>query len=446
MPELTRKLGLGHIIAIIIGTVIGSGVFINLPIVAGVTGSPLMAALAWLIGGLILIPQIFIVTEMATAYPEQGFGYLYLRKAGSPLLAFLYVWTVFITSDTPSITIIALSAISSLAIFWPAFNDPLVSRFLAIVLIIVLTIPHIRDVRKGGNLQVILTLAKIVPLVLLVIVGFFYFSSGNLFTPSISETPINLIPGILFAGVAATVWSYAGFTNILYMAGEVKNPHKTLPKALIGSVIGVMISFVLISLTTSAIVPHSELVKASGTFVNPFQYLPLISTFAAGFLAIAAFINMIGATNACIMVQPRIEYAIARDGLFFKPFAHIHPKFQTPDYSILIQSGLAIVMALIGGIESLLGYFTLSYILQNALIYCAIFWLRKKPDYKPTYKAPLWRSMTIISIVVQLSLAYGTFLAYSIGGVVCAAILMLTGLPIYFYFKKSHQSSGNIQV
>jgi fructoselysine transporter len=199
-----------------------------------------------------------------------------------------------------------------------------------------------------------------------------------------------------------------------------------------------MVAYILISLATSAIVPHAELVKYTGSFANPFQYLPVFSGIAAGFLAIAAFISMVGATNACIMVQPRVEYAIAKDGLFFKAFAHVHPVHNTPDYSIMIQSSLAIILTIIGGIESLLGYFTMSYILQNSLVFVSIFMLKKKSNYNPTYKAPLWKTMTILSLVAQGFLVYGTFLAYSIWGILSALALILTGLPVYYYFKKNN--------
>ena len=418
-----------------VGTVIGSGVFITLPIVARASGSPWMAALAWLVGGLIWIPQILIVTEMATAYPEEGFGYLYLSKAGSPLLGFLYVWTVFWTSDTPSISIICLTAISALAAFSPVFNDPFVNRLLAVLLIAALTVPHYRDVRSGGNMQVFLTVAKLLPLLLLVILGFYYFKPGHFQIPVVDVQTQKSVFQLLGAGAAATVWSYAGFPNILYMAGEIKSPGRTLPLSLIGSVLFVTLAYALISIATSAIIPHNELAAISGGFANPFAYLPVMSHFAAVFLAIAAFISMVGAASACIMVQPRIEYALARDGLFFKPFAHVHPRYQTPDYSILIQSGLAGILALVGGLEALLGYFTLSYIAQNALVYGAIFWLRKRDDYRPTFFSPAWRIMLLLSLLSQLYLLYGTFLAYSLAGVFTAAALMVTGVPVYFWFK-----------
>ncbi len=396
----------------------------------------MLAVLAWVIGGVIWIPQIFILAEMGTAYPEEGFGYLYLKKAGSKGLAFLYVWTVFWTSDTPSITIIALSASSALAIFYPPLDGTIIGKLFAAALILSLTYVHYRDVKKGGNLQILLTLVKISPLILLIVIGFFYLKSGNIFWKPENVTAGRSIITLLVTGVAATTWSYAGFPNILYMAGEIKNPRRNLPRALIGSAIGITVAYSLIALATGAIVPHSDLVAVHGSFANPFQYLPVFSKFAAAFLAIAAFISMVGATNACIMVQPRIEYAIAKDGLFFRPFSHVHPKYETPDYSILMQSGLAILLLFLGNIEGLLGYFTLSYLLQNALVYAAIFKLRKREDYQPTFRAPAWLLMTLLAIAIQLYLAYGTFIAYPTGGVISAAVIIGSGLPIYFYFSK----------
>jgi len=403
--------------------------------VAKVTGSPGMAVLAWICGGIIWIPQIFLLAELGTAYPQEGFGYIYLKEAGSRPLAFLYVWTVFWTSDTPSITIIAISASSALSIFYPPLDGTLVGKIFAAAIIASLTYVHYRDVKTGGNLQALLTLLKISPLLILIFIGLFYLTDGNLFWESTAVSTDDSFFTLLVAGIAATTWSYAGFPNVLYMAGEIKQPHRNLPKALIISTLGIICAYTLIALATSAIVPQAELVSFSGKFANPFQYLPLFANFAAGFLAIAAFISMIGAANACIMVQPRIEYAIARDGLFFKAFGHVHPEYLTPDYSLLIQSGLAIILIFIGGIEDLLGYFTMSYLLQNALIYAVVYKLRKKSTYQPTYKAPFWQLMVFLALITQIYLVYGTIKAYPLGGVLSAAILILTGLPIYFYFR-----------
>lgn len=437
---LKRELNIWHVIALILGSVIGSGVFINLPIVAREAGSPGLAVIAWFIGGILWLPQLFILAEMATAYPEEGFGYLYLKKAGSPALGFLYVWTVFWTSDTPSITIIALSAVSALSVFWAPLEGTLYTKLFAMLLIVVLTYIHYRSVRKGGGFQVFLTIAKLSPLILLCILGVSLFSSEHLFLlPDKAVSGDKSLLTLLVGGIAGTIWSYAGFTNVLYMAGEMKNPAKIIPRSLLISVGIVTIIYSLIALSTSVFIPYSDLIATSGQFANPFLYLPAFAKIAGAFLAIAAFTSMIGCVNALIMVQPRIEYAIARDGLFFKTFAHIHPKYQTPDYSILLQSGLAIVLLFIGGIEALLGYFTLSYLLQNGMIYGAIFFLRKREDYQPTFRSPAWLLMTMIAIGSQLYLIYGTFIAFPVGGVLSAVVLIATGLPMYYYFK-SRQS------
>jgi fructoselysine transporter len=446
MPELKRELNLKHVIALILGSVIGSGVFINLPIVAREAGSPLMAVLAWFIGGIIWLPQLFILAEMATAYPEEGFGYLYLKKAGSPALGFLYVWTVFWTSDTPSITIIALSAVSALSVFWGPLEASIYTKFFAILIIILLTYVHYRSVRKGGGLQIVLTIAKLSPLLLLCILGFAFFSTEHLYMHPLDSVQSNSgFLKLIVAGVAGTIWSYAGFTNVLYMTGEMNEPRKVIPKSMLFSIAFVTIFYVLIALSTSIFVPFPELVQASGQFANPFLYLPFFAKIAAAFLAIAAFTSMVGCLNGLIMVQPRIEYAIARDGLFFKTFAHVHPRYHTPDYSILLQSGLAIVLLFFGGLETLLGYFTLSYLVQNAMIYFAIFFLRKRDDYHPTYHSPAWLMMTILAIFTQLYLIYGAFIAYPSGGLITAAVLIGSGIPVYAYFKYNKEKLEFLQ-
>lgn len=437
-PAPRRELSLLQTASLVVGTVIGSGVFLSVPIVANIGGNPLLTVLIWFLGGVVWVPQILILAEMGTAYPIQGGPYYYLHKAGSPFLAFFYTWTAFLTSDTPTLTIVALGAIAALKFFSPLFGDPVVSRALAAGLIIGLALLHYRSVRMGGNVQIVLTVAKLTPLLSLVFIGFFFLDSGNLSGGSAPASVLGLA-GLLTAGISSTLWSYAGFTNILYMAGEVKRPERTLPVALIGSLIFITLAYTVISLCTAAIVPHADLVAARGDFVNPFRYIGIGSGIAGAIFAIAVFISMVGVLNASIMVQPRLEYAIARDGLFFRTFGHLHPRFLTPDHSILIQCGLAIVLFLLGDIENMIGYFTVSYALQNGIVYGAIFFLRGRDDYHPTYRAPAWKAMAILAVLTQIFVAAGTFLAYPTGGLLASLLLIVSGLPIYLYYASRHR-------
>ena len=439
-PEPERQLSLVQTSSIIIGTVIGSGVFISLPIVAAIAGSPGMTVAIWLLGGVVWIPQVLILAEMGTAYPIQGGAYHYLHRAGSPFLGFLYTWTAFLTSDTPTLTIVALSAVSALTIFSAVLGDPVVARVIAAVLIALIAYMHLRSVRGGGNAQVFLTVAKLAPLVLIVVFGLMSWNPGALsFTAQLVSGEQRPLWNTIVAGVSSTLWSYAGFTNILYMAGEVKNPARILPVSLIGSLAFVMVSYTLIAAATGAIVPFADIIAGKGTFVNPFAYLSGFEGSAGVVFALASATSMVGALSACMMSQPRHEYAMARDGLFFPVFGHLHPVYLTPDYSIIIQSGLAILMLLLSNIENLLGYFTLSYALQNALVYGALFFLRRRKDYAPTYRAPFGLTMAAVSLAIQAAVAVGTLLAYPAGGALACLGLILTGFPIYRYFQK-HRS------
>ncbi len=431
-----RQLNFVQTISIIIGAVIGSGVFLNLPTVAKFAGSPGISVFIWLIGGVLWLPQILVLAEMGTAYPTQGGPYYFLYKAGSPFLAFLYTWTAFLTSDTPTITIIALSAASAISFFAPILTNQIYAKLFAAILIIVFAAIQFRSVKTGSNFQIILTISKLLPLTAIVIIGFFFLGKGNLYLFPMMKNSAGNFLNQFTAGISATLWAYAGFINILYMAGEVMNPSKILPRSLFGSLVFVTIAYTLISLCVSSIVPFNKLVAADGTFINPFAYLDYFNRYAGSFFAIATFISMAGVLNSVIMTQPRLEYAMAKDGLFFKSFGHLHPKYLTPDYSISIQSLLAIILFFLGDINTLLGYFTLSYVLQNALVYGAIFSLRKKNDYLPSYKIKHAFIYATISIVIQLYIAAGTFMAFPIAGILACLFLIFSGLPVYWYFYK----------
>lgn len=442
MSEVKRQLNLFQMIAIIIGLVIGSGVFINIAPVQRAAGSPGLAVIAWAVGGLLILPQIFIYAELGTAYPDQGFGYLYLQKAGSPMLAFLYTWTAFWTSDMPSITILSIAAVTALNVFFPVLTVHAAStKILAIVIILILTLIHVRSVKKGSWFQVVLTILKIVPLAALAVIGLFYLDSPYLFVKPAGPSPAShSVFWLIIMGAAGTVWSYAGFPNIMYMAGEVKNPQRNIPVALISCAIFVTIMYVLISFATGAIIPHEEIITKEG-FLNPFRYLPVFAKFASAFLAIAAFISCVGATNVCVMSQPRLQYAMARDRLFFKVFGKIHSRFGTPVNSILLQSGFAIILVFLSRdtLDTLLGYFTFSYLFQNILVYGSIFWLHKRRDYQPSYHSPVWKLMAVLAIVLPLPLILASFNTFPLPGMLFSVGFTLAGIPVYFVFKSKRQ-------
>lgn len=432
VKELKRQLGLWPALAIAVGTTIGSGIFVTTSQVASAAGTPLFTILAWLIGGLICIPQMMVTAELATAYPEDGSGYIYLKHAGLEPLAFLYGWAFFWALDPPSISILALAIVDYIALFVPAVSG-IAGKFVAAAIVLVLAAIHYRSVKMGGLFQTIITAAKVLPFILIIGAAFFFMKPGNFTATATSNVSIF---GGLIAGISATTWSYTGMTNVCYMSGEYKEPSKTLPKALIGSAIIVTALYVLVSTSVIGLMPFNDLIKSSAPLADSLKYIPVFSKFASSFVDIAGILVILGSLSSCIMVQPRLEYAMAKDNLFLKSFAHVNPKYETPDVSIIIQVAYAILLIFLTNLITLLGYLTIVLLLANALVYMSIYFCRKKEDYHPTYKCPAWPVMMIISLVSTLWLAWATFKWAPLAGSIGAVIVVVTGLPAYYMWKR----------
>lgn len=440
---LKRKLGVWAALAIAVGTTIGSGIFVSSGQVAAAAGSPKAAIIAWIIGGLMIIPQMMVMAELATAYPENGSGYVYLKKANFKPLAFLYGWGTFWALDPPSISIMALAIVSYLAFFMPVMNG-LIGKFIAVGIVLILTALHYRSVKSGGFFQVLITAAKIIPFAIVIGLGLVYLKSGNL-----SFVPVkNVIPlgAGIWAGISATSWSYTGMSAVCYMSGEFKKPERTLPMALIGSSIIVTVLYTLIAIATYGLMPFDALTKSATPIADALKYIPGFAGIASSFVAVAAIIVIIGSCSSCIMYQPRMEYAMAKDNLFFKAFGHINEKYETPDWSILLQVAYAIILIFTTNLVNLLGYFTLVLNIMNVLVYGSIIFCRKNADYKPSYRCPAWIIMMLISVFGCAWMAWGTFQWAPIQGLVCALLVVVTGLPAYYYWNsKNKKANKNIE-
>ena len=405
--ELARKLGLGAVIALGVGTTVGSGIFSSLSEVANAAGSSLFLVLAYIIGGLLQIPSNFVYSELASAYPEDGGQYVYFREAGSRPLAFLCGWISFWATDPPSISIMALAIVNYLAFFVPIHG--LVLKLVAVVFVLIFMGVHIRSVEGGGKFQTIITALKILPFALVIGIGLFNLQGDIL----LSSAPLKgyATGGIaaLIAGVATTTWSYDGMGAACYMSGEIKNPKKNMPLGLI---------------LTAVVV---------------------LALYAGTIVAIMAIIVVIGSLSSCIMFQPRIEYAMAKDNLFFKSFAKVHPKYETPYFSIIVQCAVAIVLIFASNLSALLGYFTMVALLKNVLTFGTIFVLRKKGKehgYDPSYKCPGGPIMPLIAIIMTGTLIWGQLTYAPMQSLICAFVAVATGLPVFYYWDRKNKKES----
>jgi len=441
--ELERKLGLGAVIALGVGTTVGSGIFSSLSEVANAAGSCLFLVLAFVIGGLLQIPANFCYAELASAYPEDGGQYVYFREAGSRPLAFLCGWISFWATDPPSISIMALAVANYLGVFLPASD--LVLRIIAVAFVIFFMFMHIRSVEGGGAFQTIITAFKILPFVLIIGIGLF-FINGELFLSSTTLSGTVGAGGIaaLIAGVSATTWSYDGMAAACYMSGEIKNPKKNMPLGLVLTAVVVLALYAGLTIVASGLLTIDELAASSAPIALMASKIPVIGNVAGTVVAIMAIIVVIGSLSSCIMYQPRIEYAMAKDNLFFKSFAQVHPKYQTPAFSIVVQCAVAIVLIFATSLADLLGYFTLVALVKNFLTFGTIFVLRRKEGYNPSYRIPGGLIMPIIAMFMTGTLIWGQFTYAPLAGIICALLAIGTGLPAFhFWDSRNKKSDGD---
>lgn len=440
--ELTRKLGLPAAVAIAVGTTVGSGVFSSLGEIAGAGGTALIMVLAFLIGGLMQIPANLCYAELATAYPEDGGQYVYFREAGSRPLAFLTGWISFWATDPPSISIMALAIVSYLGYF--VEMSTFVASCVAAALVLLFMALHLRSVEGGGRFQTFITAFKILPFALLIGVGAFFFKGEN-FTSGLSTemAPVGIMA--LLAAISATTWSYDGMGAVCYMAGEFKDPKRTMPRALIASVLLVLTLYVLLSLVVGGLLPMDQIAGNERAIADAAAAIPFIGSVAGAVTAVVAIIVIIGSMSSCIMYQPRMEYAMARDHLFFKSFAKVHPKWETPYFSIIVQCAFAILLIFASDLSTLLGYFTLVALIKNFLTFGTIFVLRRRRNgYEPLWRMPAGYLMAAIAMFMTGTLIVSTFLWAPIQGMVAALVAVGTGLPAYYYWNSRQEGNQSI--
>ncbi len=432
--NLEKKLGLGAAVALSVGTTVGAGIFTSISEVATASGCAIITILSFLIGGIIMIPQNLVMAEMATAYPEDGGHYVYIKHAGWKKLAFLLGWTTFWGNDTTAIATVALAGANYIAFLIPM--SELAIKFVAVFSILIFMFIHIRSVEGGGKLQTVVTIIKLLPFALLIGVGFTHFK-GSLVTASpLAGAPVGM--AAILAGISATSWSYDGMGACCYMTGEIKDPKKTMPRALIGSVVFIIILYVLLSTVITGIMPFEQLSSSSAPLADAAASLPLIGKAAGVFVAVSGAIVTMAACSGTVMFQPRLEYQMAQDGVFFKSFKKVHPKYNTPHFSIAIQCIIACVFCFLGSISDLLGYFTLVLLLKNTLTFVTMFVHHKNPDYKPLWNCPAWQMMTVVSILSSMILLVSTFLWAPIPGIVAGIIAVVTGMPAYYFWKRKN--------
>lgn len=334
----------------------------------------------------------------------------------------------------------ALAIANYLAFFIPVHG--IILRLVAVAFVLIFMMMHLRSVEGGGKFQTIITALKIIPFVLIIGIGIF-FIKGELF---LSSAPLATVTATgftaLMAGISATTWSFDGMAAACYMSGEIREPKKNLPRGLILTAFIVLGLYVGLTLTASGLLSVDELAASEAPIALLASKIPVIGNYAGTIVAIMAVIVVVGSLSSCIMFQPRIEYAMAKDGLFFKSFGKVHPKYETPYFSILVQCAVAIILIFASSLSDLLGYFTLVALMKNFLTFGTIIVLRNKAHYQPAYRMPARPLMVGIAMVITGTLIWSTFIWAPVAGIICALLAVVTGLPVYYFWESQNKKNA----
>lgn len=451
MSTATKRLSLFDSTAIIIGSMIGSGIFIVSAEISRQVQTPGMLLLAWIVTAVITIFGALSYGELAAAMPRAGGQYIYLKEAYGPLFGFLYGWTLFSVIQTGTIAAVAVAFAKFTGVFFPAISGDnfiftlgsfhiTTQQLLAITIIILLTLYNYKDVKAGALLQNIFTVSKVLALLLLVILGLYFGMQGigNLsnFSPAFPSVITITTLGVFGAAMTGSLFSADAWNNITYTAGEVEKPQRNLPLSLVMGTGTVMLLYLLANIAYIYVLPIEKIQHAENDRVATLLMETILGTKGKFFMALMIMISTFGCLNGLILTAARVYYAMAKDGLFFRKAAILN-KNNVPANSLTMQCIWSCLLCFSGTYGDLLNYIMFAVMIFYVLTITGLFILRKKrPDMERPYKAFGYPVIPALYILMAALVALD-MLIYQTNFSLYGLIIILIGVPVYYLFRKS---------
>jgi basic amino acid/polyamine antiporter, APA family len=430
-PRLARRLGLFDATMLVMGGIVGSGIFITPYVVARQVHTPALILGAWVVGGIIALAGAFIYAELAELLPEVGGQYAYIREAYSPLLAFLYGWTLLLVIQTGGMAAVTITfARYFSAVTQVGFPEWLV----ALVVIAVLTVVNCLGVRSGGSVQSALMVLKVLAIAAFVIAGL-----GRSKGPELSLFPIadrRFDAGLIseFGGAMVPVlFAYGGWQTANFVAGELKNPQRDLPKGLLLGVAGVVLMYTAVNYVCLRTLGPDGLAGTSTPASAVMQ--AVFGDLGGRLIALAIAISALGFLSQSVLTAPRVYFAMAQDGAFFRQVAWVHPKTQVPVFAVLVQSLWTLVIVFSGTFEQILSYVVSMDWIFFGLSASCLFVLRRRSQSTPGLRVPGHPATTILFCLVCLFIVLNTIYRYPANTLIGIGIL-LSGVPVYYLWKR----------
>ncbi len=432
--ELPRVLGLLDIVGILVGTVIGSGIFIVPAAVALQVKSPALMLTVWVVGGVLSFFGALAFSELGAMFPHAGGMYVYLRESYGGLVAFLFGWTLFLVIESGSIATLSMAFASKyLPYFVPL--GPAGIKTVALVLIAALTAVNYAGTRYGARLQNTLMFIKFAAIVgvSLVVLGAGRGSAAHFVTPAAPPFSGALLSSFGVA-LVATLWAYKGWEAATFTAGEIKDPQRNLPLGLFAGTLLVIGLYLLANVAYLWILPAPEIARSTRIAADAMR--AAVGAAGAGLVAFVILFSITGAANGNLLTAPRVFYAMAHDGVFFRQFARVHPRFVTPHVSILATAIWAGVLSLTGTFEQLAAYVIFGQWIFFGLTVAGVIILRRtRPDLPRPYRTWGYPVTPIVFIVAALFISINSLIAQPLNALAGLGIILL-GIPAYAYWRR----------
>jgi APA family basic amino acid/polyamine antiporter len=435
--RLPRRLGVWSAAAVLVGSTIGSGIFRVPGAVAARVGTVGAVTLLWTVGALVALVGALTVAELAGLFPRSGGIYVFIREGFGPLPAFLFGWT--------ELLVIRPSAIGAIAVLFAEYTVRLFHladgavRPVAAASVLVIGLANIRSVSWGAIVQNASTAAKSLALLGLALVGFLFGrgSEGALSQP-VSWAPLSWA-GFGLA-LVSVMWAYDGWADLTFMAGEVKDPDRTLPRALLGGVAAVVVIYLAVNAVYLYLLPMPVMTGSKLVAADAAQRI--FGGMGESVVSAMVMLSALGALNGSMMTGPRIFYAMAEDGLFFRPIAAVHSRFRTPYAAILLATALGIGYLSVQRFEQLADDFILGIWPFYALAVAAVFVLRRRrPDLPRPYRTAGYPLTPVIFLLASVAMLVNAVAQDPRKGALGAGLILL-GVPVFYLWKGRRRTAA----
>jgi APA family basic amino acid/polyamine antiporter len=433
--DLPRVLGLMDVMGILVGTVIGSGIFIVPAAIAGYVQSPVLLLAVWAVGGVLTFFGALAFSELGAAFPQAGGMYVYLREAYGKPLAFLFGWTVFFVIDAGAIATLSMAFASK---YLPQFTGPLSvagTKAIALALIAALVGVNYAGTRWGARLQNVLMFIKFAA-ILAVSVGILLLAKGNAaaFTSPASPPLTAALVGGFGLALQRALWAYKGWEAVSFSAGEIRNPERNLPIGLFAGTLIIIALYMAANLAYLYVLPFDRLIASQRVASDAMSAAGF--EFGATVLGVVILFSITGAANGNLLTAPRVFFAMARDGVFFEQFGRVHRRFLTPHVSIAATGAWAMVLSLTGTFEQLADYVIFGQWIFFGLTVAAVIVLRRtRPDLPRPYRTWGYPITPVLFVAAALFISVNALVNQFWNSMAGLGIIAL-GVPAYLFWTR----------